>query len=194
MMLTVRKLQHPVAVFMTAVLIVIGAGVGIVAGTTNQKLYGPSWGRFSVSFSGLVNEQGKVPLLTVLPSDAIVTAPNAVAVLSYGDFTGWTGYQPLHVVALDTVLVESIPQARMASAVQQMLRVVKRGFLSLPVTDALPQANGFRVIAIGPQCVRSLCQGALLVSKGQTLWVLSASSPGQKNKVEDFLDSFQPIG
>src|ERR1019366_2541010 len=48
---TMRKLKHPIAVFVMTVLIVIGIGVGVVAATTSQKVYGPSWGQFTASFS-----------------------------------------------------------------------------------------------------------------------------------------------
>jgi len=46
----VRTIRHPITMFVTAILVVIGIGVGVVAATTSQKVYGPSWGRFSVAF------------------------------------------------------------------------------------------------------------------------------------------------
>jgi hypothetical protein len=42
--------------FVIVVLVVIGIGVGVVAATTNQRIYGPSWGRLSVAFTGRVYE------------------------------------------------------------------------------------------------------------------------------------------
>src|SRR5579863_9103098 len=45
-----RTLRHPIVVFVTAVLVVISIGVGIVAGTQTSKVYGPQWGQFTVNF------------------------------------------------------------------------------------------------------------------------------------------------
>ena len=47
-----RKLAHPIAIFIVTVLVVIGAGVGIMAVTQTSNVYGPSWGRFTASFPG----------------------------------------------------------------------------------------------------------------------------------------------
>lgn len=49
-----RELKHPIALFLIAVLVVIGIGVGVVAATTHEKIYGPPWGRFTVAFPGRV--------------------------------------------------------------------------------------------------------------------------------------------
>ena len=49
-----RTVQHPIAMFVIVVLVVIAIGAGVVAVTTNQKVYGPSWGRFTVAFPGRV--------------------------------------------------------------------------------------------------------------------------------------------
>ena len=60
-----RKFRHPIAVFVVAVLAVVGIGVGVVAATTSQRVYGPSWGRFTVAFRessiASVDEGGFVP-------------------------------------------------------------------------------------------------------------------------------------
>ena len=187
-----RKLHHPIAVFVVAVLAVIGIGVGVVAATTSQKVYGPSWGRFSAAFSGRASAGKELPLLGV-PRRGIET-PTTVSFFAYKNFTGWTGYEPLTVVDSDTVLVERVSQAGFMSSLRQLVRVIKDGFLSAHVTEDVQHANGFLVVAIGPACTRLLCQGALLVSNGRTLWELSASSPGQSNQVQDFFASFQPVG
>lgn len=47
-----RTLRHPITVFIVTILIVIAVGVGIAAITQTSKVYGPSWGRFSVAFPG----------------------------------------------------------------------------------------------------------------------------------------------
>ena len=36
------------------VLVVIAIGVGVLAATTNPRVYGPSWGRFTAAFGGRV--------------------------------------------------------------------------------------------------------------------------------------------
>jgi hypothetical protein len=194
MMLRVHKLKHPIGYFVAAVLVVIAAGVGIVAGTTNQKVYGPPWGRFSASFSGLVSEQRYLPLLGVLPSGTAVILPTVVRFLAFGNFTGWTGYQPLTIVDLDSVWIERVPQARLTATVRQLVIVVKHGFRPMEVTPVERNANGFSVVTFGPRCMGSICQGALMVWKGRTLWILHASSPGRESQVQGFLDSFEPIG
>jgi hypothetical protein len=60
-----RKLRHPIATFVVTVLMVIGVGVGVVVTTTGQRVYGPSWGRFTVAFRessiASVDEAGFVP-------------------------------------------------------------------------------------------------------------------------------------
>ena len=193
-MLRVHKLKHPIVAFVAAVLVVIAAGVGIVAGTTNQKVYGPPWGRFSVVFSGRVNEQRYLPLLGILPNGTAVILPTDVRFLAFGNFTGWTGYQPLTIVDLNTVWIERVPQARLTATLRQLVIVVKHGFRPMQVTPVEQNANGVSVVTFGPRCVGSICQGALMVWKGRTLWILHASSPGRQSQVQGFLDSFEPIG
>ncbi len=61
-MTTVHKLRHPIATFVVTVLAVIGIGVGVVAATTTEPVYGPPGARFTVTFPGRVNEQNmKLP-------------------------------------------------------------------------------------------------------------------------------------
>ena len=59
-----RKVRHPIAVFIVIVLAVIGIGVGVVA-ATSERVYAPSGGRFSLAFSessiASVDEAGFVP-------------------------------------------------------------------------------------------------------------------------------------
>ena len=49
-----RTVRHPIAMFIMAVLVVIGIGIGVVAVTQTSKVYGPSWGRFTAAFPGRV--------------------------------------------------------------------------------------------------------------------------------------------
>ena len=51
-----RPIRHPIGVFVVAVLTVVGIGVGVVAATTHQKVYGPPSGRFTAAFPGRVYE------------------------------------------------------------------------------------------------------------------------------------------
>ena len=50
-----HKLHRPSAAFVVTILAVIAIGAGVVAARTSQTVQGPSWGHFSVGFSGRVH-------------------------------------------------------------------------------------------------------------------------------------------
>ena len=82
-----RPVRHPMTMFILAVLVVIGIGVGVVAVTTSERVYGPSWGRFSAVFPGGVSEHRVGPSVW-----AYGYAPSS-GYLSFGG--GWTAYARL---------------------------------------------------------------------------------------------------
>ena len=88
-----RPVRHPITMFVVVVLAVIGIGVGIVAATTNQKVYGPSWGRFSAAFTGRVHVVGLGPVASAPRGDPM----RYINTHYYAnqDFNGWVGYSPL---------------------------------------------------------------------------------------------------
>ena len=63
--------------FVITVLTVIGIGVGIVASTTNQKVYRPSWGRFSASFPGHVYSYQSTTIIK-FPYFSYSTGPGSI--------------------------------------------------------------------------------------------------------------------
>ena len=68
-----RTIRHPIVAFVVAVLAVIGIGVGLVAATTNPKVYGPPSGRFTAAFPGRVYESRQQTGL-LLPVSYIFTS------------------------------------------------------------------------------------------------------------------------
>lgn len=70
---------------------------------------------------------------------------------------------------------------------------IKHVFFGPHAGDSEQVANGFAVATIGLQCTGERCQAAELVSNGQEFWDLLVISKSAK-AVNDFLDSFQPIG
>ena len=97
-----RKLHHPIAVFVGAVLAVIGIGVGVIAAATSQQVYGPSWGRFSVAFSGHVQVVHFGPIDSASYGDSL----RYTTTFYYANqrFNGWVAYAPLSGVMLPTDL------------------------------------------------------------------------------------------
>jgi hypothetical protein len=186
--------RHPITMFVVVVLAVIGIGVGVVAATTNQKVYGPSWGRFSVAFPGLLYGC-QTPATVRGASSATVKHTNAGIFSCANVPNGWTGYAPLvnpselySVTGVDASGGGAI-SALLASAVRS-----DNGFFQARVTQSVQDANGFMVMTLGPQCANGECTEVRVVSKGQVVWELFAMSKGPVSTVERFIASFQPIG
>ena len=183
-MTTVRKLSHPITMFIMAVLVVIGVGVGVVAVTTSQRLYGPSWGRFTAVFPGRVSEHRIGPEVW-----ASGDAPSS----GHSSFA-WVAYAPpslpstlFSVTALDGPLGSNY-------ALSLEVFFVSAGWFHKGVAEAEQHANGIDITTLGPQCIRGSCRAVELVSNGRVDWELKAISPRAVSTVEGFLDSFQPIG
>lgn len=197
-----RKLRHPITVFMMGVLVVIAIGVGVVVATTNQKVYGPFWGRFTVAFSGRLDVALSGPVTSASSNDPM----RYTSTFYYANqpFNGWVAYAPLSNSLAQTSIV---PPGLRAVVVTEVARDVpgsssaKRlvadppgGYLSVPgVSKDERVVNGLRVITLGPVCRDAHCDGELIVSNGRVAWDVLASN-GSASNVESFLDSFQPIG
>jgi hypothetical protein len=180
-----RPVRHPMTMFILAVLVVIGIGVGVVAVTTSERVYGPSWGRFSAVFPGGVSEHRVGPSVW-----AYGYAPSS-GYLSFG--AGWTAYARLSLptTVFSVTALDSPVRSNYALSVDASL--VRTGWFHKGVAEDERHANGLHITTLGPQCVRRSCIAVELVSNGGVLWTLTAISPRSEDAVKDFLDSFQPI-
>lgn len=178
-----RKLRHPIAVFVVTVLVVIGIGVGVVVATTNQKVYGPSWGRFTVAFSSRVQEQ-----------------PLTQTVFNYDSSVIYEGRNPfLHGrIAIDDHVTTYQVSEDVSGDYLREAALGYQGALPVPLPSEPRQdtehVNGFRFLRLGPSCARTFCEGVWIVVQNRTTWVLTATSFLGLGPVSAFLNSFQPIG
>ena len=179
-----RTVRHPVATFVVGVLVVIAVGVGVLAATTNQKIYGPSWGRFTAVFPGRVSEHRIGPEVW-----ASGYAPSS----GHSSFA-WTAYAPppqpstlFSVTALNGPLGSNY-------ALSLDVSLVSDGWFREGVVEVEQHANGLDVTTLGPQCIRGSCRAVESVSNGRVDWQLKAISPRSEDAVESFLASFQPVG
>jgi len=187
-----RTVRHPITMFVVAVLAVVGIGVGLVAATTHQKVYGPPSGRFTAAFPGRVYESRQQTGL-LLPVSYIFTtsrlsrvgsAANREMLLSPAGLAGVTVLTP----------APGNFDADFA-ATQRGLRSFKVAFFSQGASESVQGANGFMVTTVGPQCdPNGECREAQLVTNGRALWELVAFFRSPDSTVEDFIASFQPIG
>ncbi len=183
-MANLRKVRHPITGFVIAVLVVIGVSVGVVAATTNQKVYGPPGGRFTVAFPGRVSEHRIGPSLW-----GFFYPP-----LSGHSSFAWTAYAPRPLPStLFSVTVLGSPLGRnYALSLEESF--VSAGWFQKGVAEVEQHANGIDITTLGPQCIRGSCRAVELVSNGRVDWELKAISPRSEDPVEDFIASFQPIG
>jgi hypothetical protein len=186
--------------FVVAVLAVIGIGVGVVAATTNQKIYGPSWGRFTAAFNGQVYDQrGRSSVRVGNACSSTSSSCSALRLtFPYSSYSNqprpeWTGYlSPGYVTEWVVVDPGVVMRAVVAAAKPGLLGPGTAG-LEPAVTEVEQRANGFSVVTLGPQCEPGFCMGERVVSNRQVVWVISAAS-GAAGPLDSFLDSFQPIG
>lgn len=168
-----------------AVLVVIAVGAGVLAATSHPRVYGPSWGRFTVSFGG--------PVYGSHATDGF---------FAYGNHrVGWVAYAPLtNSIAptdVEAVTVENeVPLVFSPSSLQQMALTNRAAFFARDATENIQNTNGLWVATIGPQCPNGQCRAILLVSNWRALWdvFVALSGPNAKSRVESFVASFGPVG
>jgi hypothetical protein len=193
-----RKVQHPVALFIIAVLVVIAIGVGVVAVTQASKVYGPSWGRFAAAFPGHVDVTYSGPV-TSAPSN---NPARYLTTFYYGNqpFNGWVGYAPLSgsifpVGLREVTVTEAASKGPGSKAATRLVSGATEDYLSgVAVSVNRGVVNGLRTIILGPICRYGQCEAEMVVSNGHVAWDVLASSKGPANTAEDFLASFGPIG
>jgi hypothetical protein len=185
--------------FIIAVLVVIAVGVCVLAATTNQRIYGPSWGHFSVAFTGHVYEYRGHTSVTGGPSGPsafhstlTIEFPFEYSAVSSPAISCWVGIV-CYPNELDASVLHVSGEPRNV-AVQQMGSALVKTDFGAGVPEVRQNANGLSVDTIGPQCTNGQCRGAEVVSNGRVLWYLLAFSKGPVSTVEGFLGSFQPIG
>jgi hypothetical protein len=182
-----HNLKHPIAVFVLAVLAVIGVGVGVVAATTRQRVYGPSWGRFSAAFAGRVYEHQGHPSVTIGGGSGDSSALSTIATLALPTYSysnqqhgDWVAYAPrsdtFYPSFLQSVSVVAAVPLTGNGSLQQVVHAVKTVFFRAGVPESAQNTNGLSVTTIGPQCNGGMCIGARVVSNGQVVWDLLAIS------------------
>lgn len=189
--------------FVVAVLAVIGIGVGVLAATTNQRVYGPSWGRFTVALPGRLYQSREAQPAGRSSSAQIVQylrTPFGLPAFIYSNSPSpWFDVASAGVWVgtgeVDAVTVQEAIRGNLGNtAIEQDVGVLKKYFFVAGATESINHANGFSVMTIGPQCSNVHCEVARLVSNGRVLWELFAFSPAPASTVELFLASFEPIG
>ena len=199
-----RTVHYPITMFIVAVLAVIGVGIGVVAATTSQRLYGPSWGRFTAAFSGVVIGR------ETLQKENDRFRFRIAATFDYGSLSnGWTGYAPLSNLSNGWTAYAplSIPRELESVAGINLLgdvgggaafsvsavRFAKALYFHPGATESVQDANGFVATTVGPQCTKGECTEFLVVTNGSVLWEVTTLSR-TLSTVETFVSSFQPIG
>ena len=150
--------------FVVAVLVVIGIGVGVMADSANPTVYGPSWGRFTAAFDGPVKvvrpSEIRFASQSLTESVAVLRAIGPSGVKCAGGF--WTGYAP--------VMPSGHPQVSCLNGVQVWTYPLRCGRL-----------------------VERACTDAKIVVAQQVGYFVVASSSNTED-AESFIRSFQPIG
>src|ERR1035441_8301829 len=100
-----RTVKNPLTGFVLAVLMVIAIGGSVVAATTSQKVYGPSWGRFTASFPGPVcGLPFPIPRGSARYTETSPIYFETSSNLTHKCAIHWTGYAPLALPSsLDSV-------------------------------------------------------------------------------------------
>ena len=173
-MANLRKVRHPITGFVIAALVVIGVSVGVVAATTNQKVYGPPGGRFTVAFPGRVSEHRIGPSLWASSTrryQAIRASPGSA-------------YAPASLPSiLFSVTAVASPLGRnYALSLEESF--VSAGWFHKGVAEVEQHANGIDITTLGPQCIWGSCRAVELVSNGRVDWELRAISPRSEDAVD----------
>jgi hypothetical protein len=171
------------------VLAIIGIGVGVVASTTNQKLYGPSWGRFTVAFPGRV-----YGFQTVQRGSNSMRSMSAAS-FDYATFPqGWTGYAPLSIPNELDAVHGVAPRGTGSAFAGAVVRSAKNLYFHAGVAESVQAENGYVTTTIGPLCINSECKEIRVVTNDHAFWEVAAFSRAPVSTVESFIESFQPIG
>jgi hypothetical protein len=156
-----QTLRYPIVMFVITALAVIGIGVGIVAATTNQNVYGPSWGRFTASFPGHVDVAHSGSVTSASSNDPA----RYTSTFYYANqpFNGWVAYAPLSnsvggtaISPFDLRAVIVTEVANNSPGSESAVRDVanpRGGYLSsVRAHNHERTVNGLREITLGPVC------------------------------------------
>lgn len=190
-----RRLKHPITVFIVTVLVVIGIGVGVVAATTDQTVYGPPWGRFTVSFSGHVYQTKVRSKISFFGKPNVSPTSVTVTSFSYSNqpHFGWYAYAPGTGAVFSAYDQYSVSVSNWLP-MRQVLNSDRKDFFRRGVIEDDQIANGLSVVTIGPQCADGECNAAKVVSSGRVVWNVEAFWNGPASTVQGFVDSFAAIG
>jgi hypothetical protein len=168
--------------FIVGVLAFIAIGVGVVAVTTNQKVYGPPGARFTVTFPGRVYE----PLIRLHGPDADMDY------VSNGPYTG----RPSNESNIeDSVDAEFISNGVSPYDLRELVLKARSVDFPFAPRESTEQVNGFLLTRLGPLCDDFFCEEVLIVMHNRAIWVLSSTAGGKDLFAwRYFLDSFEPIG
>ncbi len=183
----VHKLHRPSAAFVVTILAVIAIGAGVVAARTSQTVQGPSWGHFSVGFSGRVHVT-QMTWLGRFPVWQVKTNPSGWLVLPISN-------RPLRNVEAVTIIGD-VPFDPRGSSLETVWAMFD-GLSEPPSADGpsgVQNVTGFAVLANPVFCVASHCRGTLMVSHGGVVWVAQVVTRGTERQAQNFLDSFRPLG
>jgi len=203
----VRSIRHPIILFVGVVIGVIGLGVLTLFATTHPKLYGPPWGRFTLSFPGRVYESRGFRTVSVPGDPQSLTpfsTPLSLRVPVFGYSTSSRSFievAPLSGVIspdmLDAAVVEAAIPGDLEDgsvAVSQKVSAIESALFGSGAHQAVQAENGFSVTTIGPECGHGQCKAAEVVTNGRAIWSLLAVSGGPPSEVAHFLASFEPVG
>lgn len=181
----VTQLRHPITVFIVMVLAVIGIGVGVIAATTNQTVYGPSWGRFTAASFGSTLAPCSI-CRTVGPTTRRVQVAfyPSKGTLSDGLYVN--------------VLVERDDHVEQTfAATVRAWGLDVHGSGSISTTDG----NGFKIALFAPVCGRvqrlhpTGCPPLEdVTTNGRIIWFIGAWGLPTQNEAERVVASFEPIG
>ena len=192
-----RKLRHPIVMFVVAVLAVIGIGVGVLA------TQGPPKGTYVVAGCRYINasvqtyeSQGSrfASEFPVQPTKTLVRSTPTMPYLLFGTSES----NGRRRACLDAVVVESTRSPGWTKfAPGGLYHLARRNHWKVISQDAgPPRMTVWRIQPVGCSTTGVLpggCTGYLAATNGPTAWFVTAADeyPGP---VRNFLASFRPIG
>jgi len=175
----VRKLSHPIAVFIVVVLILIGVGVGIVSLNPLPQVFGPPGGTFTADF----------------PSPVVVTVmcePNCLPGVSR-----WTVYQATNERWLAEVAVQvggnnrGFTPADVGWLKSTVRRFQVEGLSNLQMRVFMSDSSRITRITAHTPSLPLSGFAEILTGRGAT-WVMEAQ--GLRSRLGTFEASFRPLG